>query len=181
MRQPTIQLYMMLVTILLAGSLLVACTQTEATLNQAQRELPFDILISDPIPDDWELMESHFEDDLLVMIFESEEEDGQVEIVQDKNIQGLDLQHLREYVVGIDQTIKPDDEYEEIIEFDDFVGEISLVEGDEMTVQLTFVSQDDLTTATSFDIPIYQIVGKNVTADTVLQFAASLTSPQAAT
>ncbi|AOM83460.1 hypothetical protein BBEV_2102 [Salisediminibacterium beveridgei] len=171
----------MLVTIFLAGSLLVACTQTGATLNQAQRELPFDVLVADPVPDDWVLMESHFEDDLFIMIFESEEEEGQVEIVQDKNIQGLDLQHLREYVLGLDHTIAPDDQDDEIIEFDDFVGEISLVDGEELTVQLTFVKQDDLTTATSFDIPIYQIVGKNVTAETVLQFAASLTSSQATT
>lgn len=154
--------------------MLAACTQAEATLNQAQREMPFEVLKADPIPDDWALSETHYEDDLLVMIYESDEYDGQVELVQDRNIQGLNMQVLRDHMISRTPAVESEETDYQIMELDEYIGKMSLVVGEQSSIQFTFVNKEDLITSTSVDIPIYQIVGKDVESITVLAFAAAL-------
>lgn len=154
--------------------MLSACTQAEATLNQAQREMPFEVLMADPVPDDWSLAETHYEDDLLVMIYESDVHDGQVELVQDRNIQGLDLQILRDHMISRTPAVESEEREYQIMELDEYIGKMSLVVGEQSSVQYTFVNKEDLISSTSVDIPIYQIVGKDVESITVLAFAAVL-------
>ncbi|WP_143522450.1 hypothetical protein, partial [Pseudomonas sp. 2822-17] len=69
---------------------LMGCSKADVTVHQAARELPFPVVLPDPLPEGWEVADTVFDDDLLVLSYETEA-GRRVDLVQDLNIQGLDI------------------------------------------------------------------------------------------
>ncbi|MBU9720855.1 MULTISPECIES: hypothetical protein [Bacillaceae] len=150
----------------------IGCSKSDMTVYQAARELPFPVLLPDPLPEGWEINETVFDDDLLVLSYKTEN-DGRVDLVQDLNIQGLDILALQTHVIveGLNTTSSfPDESYTEI---GGFIGELNRFVEPVPIVQYTFVNKDDLFNAND-NIPLYQAIGKQASEVEVRKLVESL-------
>jgi hypothetical protein len=153
--------------------LLASCTQTDSTLTQAKQELPFPVLYPEEVPEGWAVDETIYEDRLLVIIFNNNQE-GQIELVQDQNIQGLDVDELRNHVLS---SVPVGNEFlvnHEVVEVGDYVGELAYFTDPISTLQYTFVQKNELFTENIGPIPYYQVIGKGVSSDELKEFIHTL-------
>ncbi|UTR14120.1 DUF4245 domain-containing protein [Salipaludibacillus sp. LMS25] len=153
--------------------LLASCVQTDSTLTQAREELPFPVLYPEEIPDGWAVNETIYEDRLLVIIFNNNQE-GQIELVQDQNIQGLDVDELRSHVLS---NVSVGSEFllsHEVVEVGDYVGELAYFTDPISTLQYTFVEKNELFNESVGPIPYYQVIGKGVSSDELKEFIHTL-------
>jgi len=151
----------------------IACTHVDATLSQAKRELPFPVLFPEVVLEDWTIEKTIFEDNLLVTSF-TNNENGRIELIQDQNIQGLDVEQLRNHVMSSKRLPVRIEEYQDVVEFNDFVGELTYFVEPIPTVQYTFVSKKDLFTEINGTIPNYQLIGKEVSTEEIRKFIYTL-------
>jgi hypothetical protein len=153
--------------------IIAACTQAENTLSQAKRDLPFPVLFPEEMLEQWDVEETVYEDRLLVTTFHNEEE-GRVELIQDQNIQGLDLEELRNYVLSnrsfTDQIL----EGNKVVEVEDFVGELAIFMEPTPTVQYTFVQKKDLFSEVNGNVPYYQVIGTDISQEELKRFISTL-------
>ncbi|WP_280768777.1 hypothetical protein [Salipaludibacillus daqingensis] len=151
----------------------IACTQADATLSQAKRELPFPVLFPETMLENWTIEETIFEDNLLVTSFINNQ-DGRIELIQDQNIQGLDIEELRKHVISSEPTNDRIEQRQEVIEVYDFVGELAYFKEPTPTVQYTFVSKKDLFVDINGNVPNYQLIGKEISTEELRKFIYTL-------
>ncbi|MDQ0257019.1 hypothetical protein J2S74_004464 [Evansella vedderi] len=142
-----------------------ACTASDATLMQASRELPFPVLVPSNIPEEWEIAEIVYEDELLVISYLTEN-DHQVDLVQDRNIQGLNVAFLRDYMLTGTVNEQLYMEGIEIKEISTFLGELTFFQQPVPTVQYTFVKKQDLFGSLE-RVPVYQVIGKEASFEDI--------------
>ncbi|PYZ93987.1 hypothetical protein CR194_00135 [Salipaludibacillus keqinensis] len=142
-------------------------------MSQAKRELPFPVIFPENVLEDWAIEETIYEDRLLVTTFKNSEE-GRIELVQDQNIQGLDVEQLRNYVLSNDTPNTEFTKIQEIMEVNDYVGELAYFMEPIPTVQFTFVSKNDLFADVNGNIPYYQLIGKEVSTEELRKFIYTL-------
>ncbi|MCD8511956.1 MAG: hypothetical protein LRY73_20305 [Bacillus sp. (in: Bacteria)] len=151
--------------------LLSACAASDATLTQASRELSFQILVPNNLPDNWEFAGIVYEEELLVLSYLTDTED-RMELVQDRSIQGLNVAVLREYLLtGNRSPVLPEEV--EIKEMNGFIGELIFFEQPEPIVQYTFVKKQELIGSVE-RVPTYQVIGKGASFEELEQFVDTL-------
>lgn len=150
----------------------IACTHAEMTLSQAKRELSFPVLFPEAMLEDWSIEETIFEDNLLVTSFVNNDK-GRIELIQDRNIQGLDIERLRNHVLSNYSSLVIQ-EKQEVVEVYDFVGELTYFMEPIPIVQYTFVSKKDLFTEKNESVPNYQLIGKEVSTEELRKFINTL-------
>lgn len=152
-----------------------ACNHAEATLQEAQEEMPFQVLGPDTLSDEWRVGETHMEDTLVITTFIHEEDDSRyIELIQDPTIQGLQIELIRDFLIAEDQTVLQDEAERQMVETSQFVGEIKTEAEDDSDVQLTFVQKEDVYQSLTDDIPFYQASGKDVSVYELIDFVEDL-------
>ncbi|WP_167553267.1 hypothetical protein [Evansella clarkii] len=141
--------------------LLTACSSSDMTFNQAVRELPFPVLLPDELPEGWEISETVYDEELLVVSYDTGD-GGRIELVQDQNIQGLELYTLRNYIISGNTSQDLIESGITIQEFSDFIGELISFDEPVPTIQYTFVNKKNLFGSLE-NIPVYQVIGKEAT------------------
>lgn len=152
-----------------------ACTGEDAALSKAKEELPFPVLEPQDAPEGWTLDETIYEDRLLVTVFINEN-NGRIDLVQDQNIQGLNLEELRDFLLA-DEPLNFTLNFNsgrDMLEVSDYVGELAYLMGPEPTIQYTFVQKADLFAEIDGDVPYYQLIGKNISTGEMKEFIYSL-------
>ena len=157
-RKISIKILLPIMLFMLAG-----CTQSEVTFNQAARELPFPVLLPVNLPDDWGVVETVYEDDLLVISYDTGRE-GRIELVQDQNIKGMEFFTLRDYMISGITSQRLLEEGKSIHEFYGYVGELISFDEPVPTIQYTFVNKQNLFGALE-DVPVYQVIGKQASLE----------------
>ncbi|MBU9713697.1 DUF4245 domain-containing protein [Evansella tamaricis] len=150
------------------------CSKSDATVFHAARELPFPVLVPDPLPEGWEVVETVYEDELLVVSYRTGS-DSRVELVQDLRIQGLDTLLLRDYLLLGSVNLPSLEEDKEIREISNYVGELTVFLEPIQIVQYTFVTKEDLIRSSGQHVPLYQVIGKQqATIEEVMELVGSL-------
>lgn len=156
--------------ILLATTLLTACSDYKSVILRAVREDSFPILLPNDEVDGWTIDDAVYEEELLAIRF-VKNENGYIDLIHDQEIKGLDVLSLRDYVMTEKQL--PNDQNNEIFEIEGYVGEILFYEEPFPTIQFTFVRKQNL--IGSIDkIPLYQVIAKNTSLQEFLTFMKAL-------
>ncbi|UTR09102.1 DUF4245 domain-containing protein [Evansella sp. LMS18] len=142
------------------------------TFNQAVRELPFPVLLPDDLPEGWEIAETVYDEELLVVSYDTGD-GGRIELVQDQNIQGLELYTLRNYIISGSTSQDLIESGITIQEFSDFIGELISFDEPVPTIQYTFVKKKNLFGSLE-NIPVYQVIGKEATLGDIRKFTERL-------
>lgn len=150
----------------------IACTHADATISQAKKELPFPVLFPEVVLENWSIEETIFEDNLLVTSFINKDK-GRIELIQDENIQGLDVEELRNHVIS-DKSLVSTQEKQEVVEVYNFVGELKYFMEPTPIVQYTFVSKKDLFIKNNGSVPNYQLIGKEISTEELREFIKTL-------
>lgn len=153
---------------------LTACQQEEAELQEANEELPFHVLHPVELSEEWHVREVIYEDEIVIVIYE-DENNGVIELIQDQHIQGLDHEVLRDFLRS-GQWSREDAAYkfDQPFMINDFVGEWTLLDKEDSNIQYTFMRQFDLFQEPAAGASYYQVIGKDVPAEKLEDFVASL-------
>lgn len=93
----------------------------ERTIEKAEEELDYEVLIPTYIPEGFELKNAVLEESLFIVTYASEDDSRFIELKQNQFVKGLNIERLLEYVEN------REDPYEEIqglsyLQIDEFVG-----------------------------------------------------------
>lgn len=153
---------------------LTACQNSESTLMEANEELPFHVLKPVELSEEWKIQNIIYEDDMVITIYENEE-NGVIEFIQDQNIQGLDHLQLKDFMkdgerVGDQLTETPP----QPMMIDDYIGEWAVLNDHQWDMQYTFLRQFDLFQEPVQGVSYYQVIGRDVPAEKIIEFVETL-------